>query len=71
MLAETVEQSDTIAVPLTVPKMAPAETVSMNAAAMGTTCSVIIAVAKTAYPAVPSSRIYSTIAPTACNKEKS
>ena len=37
MEAETVEHVSTIAVPLTPPKMAPAETVRMKAAAMGTT----------------------------------
>lgn len=37
MEAETVEHVRTIAVPLTPPKMAPAETVRMKAAAMGTT----------------------------------
>ena len=37
MEADTVEHVSTIAVPLTPPKMAPAETVRMKAAAMGTT----------------------------------
>ena len=36
--AEMVEQVSTMAVPLTPPKMAPAETVRMKAAAIGTTC---------------------------------
>ena len=36
--AEMVEQVSTTAVPLTPPKMAPAETVRMKAAAIGTTC---------------------------------
>ena len=48
VVAEMVEHVSTIAVPLTAPKMAPAETVRTKAAAIGTTCRKIIAAAKMA-----------------------
>ena len=44
--ADIVEHVSTVAVPLTAPKMAPAETVRTKAAAIGTTCRKIIHAAK-------------------------
>ena len=48
MVADAVEHESTTAVPFTAPKMAPADTVSTKAAAMGTTWREIISAEKRA-----------------------